>query len=311
MANLRDLTKKLSLHRKIPELHAIIVEQGGQIIRLEGPGYVRINRLSEDFGPVIRTGPQSPVQVELQNVRSKDGLPFTLKATVFYGFDPYKCNLKTHPHFLRNAPNPQQGILQNFATEVIRNIVGKFQATQMRLGDTPEQLETQVKPALRRKVLFAGIDLYRVVITEIAPPAKWDAAILERTTKKEQMETEFFVKQKQAELNALDTRINASAAAEAATLQADARAHEKRAISGAEIDFQRLFFELLNSLNPELAKEFLHSNVIKELAANGGAMNLVSSLPTPYNAWLMPFMAQQLSANGRANGVKTNGKSKV
>ncbi len=311
MANLRDLTKKLSLHRKIPELHVVIVEQDGQILRLEGPGYVHINRLNEDFGPVIRIGPQSPVQVELQNVRSKDGLPFTIKATVFYGFDPYKCNLKTHPHFLRNAPGPQQGILKNFATVAIRNIVGRFQATQIRLGDAPEQLEAQLKPVLRRRVLFAGVDLYRVAITEIAPPAKWDAAILERTTKKEQMETEFFVKQKQAELNALDTRINASAAAEAATLQADARAHKKRVISSAEIDFQRLFFELLNSLNPELAKEFLHSSVIKELAANGGAMNLVSSLPTPYNAWLMPLMAQQLSANGHANGVKTNGKSKV
>ncbi len=308
--NLRDLKKKLSLHRRVPELHAIIVEKDGQVLRLAGPGYVRINRLNENFGPIIRTGPQSPVQVELQNVRSGDGLPFSVKATVFYGFNPHKCNLKTHPHLVRNAPAPQQGILGNFAKQEIRNGIGKFKAEQLRLGNAPEQLETQLKPALRRKVLFAGIDLYRVVITEIAPPAKWDAAILERTTKKEQMETEFFVTQKQAELSAMDKRINASAAAEAITVQADARAHEKRVINGAEIDFQRLFLELLDSLSPEVATEFLHSSVIKELAANGGAMNLISSLPAPYSAWLAPLMAQQMSANGRA-GIKSNGKSKV
>ena len=88
--NLRDLKKKLSLHRRVPELHAIIVEKDGQVLRLAGPGYVRINRLNENFGPIIRTGPQSPVQVELQNVRSGDGLPFSVKATVFYGFNPHK-----------------------------------------------------------------------------------------------------------------------------------------------------------------------------------------------------------------------------
>ena len=311
MANFRDLKKKLSLHRKVPEQHTVIVERDGQIARLEGPGYVRINRLSEDFGPIIRTGPQSPVQVDLQNARSKDGWLFGLKCVVFYGFDPHKCNIKTRPNLLRNAPDAQRSILEGFTKQAIRNIIGEFPAEQLRLGNAPEQLEDALKPSLRRKVLFAGIELYRGVITEITPPAEWESVILERKIKEKQIETEALVKQKQAELNAMDKRINASAAAEATTLQADARAHEKRVINGAEIDYHRLFLDLLDNINPELAVEFFRSSAMKELAANGGMMNLVSHLPAPYNAYLAPLMAQQIHPNGHANGgVKINGKNK-
>ena len=160
MGTLKHTLMTVLLYRLVPEQHVVIIERDGQSDRLGGPGYVKINRISESFGPVIPFGPQKPAEVVLEDVRSADGDSFSLRFTITYSFDPRRCNLQKTPKLVRKAPDIQEKILQNYGRQIARNVVGEYSSPDLRLGRTPEKIEQEIKSRLYREVRFAGIELY-------------------------------------------------------------------------------------------------------------------------------------------------------
>lgn len=295
MNTLKHTMMILTFHRLIPEQHVVIVERDGQADRLEGPGYVKIDRLTEKFGPEVRFGPQQPVELPLDDVRSADGDIFGLELTIMYGFDPRRCNLQKAPGLVRNAPGAQEGILKKLGQQITHEVVGKFSSLQLRSGGTRGEIEQQIKPQLYRAVRFAGIQLYNVVIDRMIPPQEWDVALRAAKEKQVRVETTVQEREKLATIEALETRVRAEAEAIATKLLSEAGVKEKE-----------LLFGLLAAMEPELAKHLTNADVLGKLAANGGSVNLIAPLAAQLGTSLLPLLAQYTLADGV---VQTNGKS--
>jgi hypothetical protein len=299
MFNLRDIMMRMQLQRLIPEQHVVIIERDGQADRLEGPGYVKIDRLTEQFGQVIKFGPLAPVELLLEDARSAEGDVFGLQLTITYGFDPKRCNIRKAPGLVRNAPAAQEGILKKFGQQIAHQVIGGYSSSLLRLGSTRGELELAIKSRLRRAVLFAGIELYNVIVERLTPPPEWDAAL--RATKEMQVRLELAGQErtKLAQIEALETEVRAKAEALATQLLGEAGVKEKE-----------ILFKLLAELNPELAKQITNTEALSKLATNGGSVNVVASPASQLSALLLPLLMQDAinnthsSTNGKENGVR-------
>jgi regulator of protease activity HflC (stomatin/prohibitin superfamily) len=299
MSILKHTLMVVTLHRLIPEQHVVIVERDGLANRLEGPGYVRINPFSEEFGPQIRLGPQPPVELSLNDVRSADGDIFDLQLTILYGFDPRRCNLQKTPGLVRNAPGAQAGILKRSGQQIVHEVMGEFSSLQLRSGGTRGEIEQRVKSRLHHTMLFAGVQLYNIVIDRLTPPQEWEAALRANREKQVRVETTVQEREKLASVEAQETRV-----------RAEAEAFATKLLSKAGITEKELLFKLFAAMDPELVKQLTNTEVFSKLAANGGSVNLMAPLAAQLSSFLLPLLAQQhiftdtiSLTNGKVNGT--------
>lgn len=298
MSTARDIIMRMLLRRRIPEQHVVIIEQDGQAIRLEGPGYVEINRLTESFGQLVKFGPQEPVELSLADVRSSEGDVFEVQLTITYGFDPRRCNLRRTPALVRYAPAPQEGLLKKFGQQIVHKVIGGYLSSELRVGSTRGEIEKAVQSQLRRAILFAGVELYNVIIDRLAPPPEWEAAIRAAKEKQVRVDTAAQERERLARVAALETEV-----------QAEAEALATRLVGEASVKEKEVLFNLLAKLNPDLANQITNTEALGKLASNGGSVNLVAPLAAQLSSLLLPLLMQnggnnsQVFTNGKENGA--------
>ena len=290
--------KKLRGDKLVPEGHLVIIEEDGQAIRLEGPGYVR-TRLYEEFGPLIPFGSQAPVELSLDEVRSADGDTFGIRVRVRYGFEPKRCNLKETPQLVRNAPAVQTAILQDYGAQVVRSIVGKFKSPELRSGRILSELEGEIQRQLYRAVRFAGIILYGVAVTKIIPPRGWDTAL--SAAKENEIKIERTIHEK---------RVLAEATAQEKRVLAEAMAHEKEVLAEPIAQERQRLVNILAAIDSELAERVINAEILGKFADNAGSVNFVSAVADPFNRIpLAPWLTHPVTvSNGsnRKNGGDSN-----
>ncbi len=172
MGTLRQAIKEMIGYRLIPENYVVLIERDGQAVRLEGPGYIRLKPLSENFGPMMRVGFYT-TQLSLPEVRSADGVPFNIQAKLAYSFEPYCCNQQVAFYLIRNGPDALSGLVQNVGSQAVRHLAGGFTSVALRSGQNLQQLDWLVWRKLRRGLLPYGIFMPQssnVAITQISPP---------------------------------------------------------------------------------------------------------------------------------------------
>jgi hypothetical protein len=221
----QQIMKKLG-YRLLVEDQLVLIERDGRAHRLAGPGgYIRLNAISEQFGPTIRIRPRS-AQLTLHNVRSADRIPFSINVKVLYNFNPRRCNPQIGFDLVRNAPGALEAIVQYYGGQVVRHTAGDLMSIDLCSGQILVSLETTICHDLHVDLLPFGISVLQpsgVTITEIEPPANLKAA------------------------------------------------YDKA--KGYQV-----IADTLNAVTPTLADRVMAAGLIDKLAANGGSVQLISSL---------------------------------
>jgi regulator of protease activity HflC (stomatin/prohibitin superfamily) len=326
MTTLKKVVNKALMRVLVSDQQLAVIERDGKIKRLAGPGYISYNRFSEEIARFVNIGPQEPVTIDLLQIRSFDGYLVDIRCKIPWGFDPRRCNFKQSPHLVRKAPEFQMGLITGVGARVIRDIVGSMTAAQLRLGQTPAEIEFQLKSRLYHKICFAGIILLPPAVEQLTPPATLDKTIREAQEKRIRLENKHFEKQEQARIVAATKRVETEAEADLRSIQAKTEATVKRTIAAAEVHQRSLMtdvtvreqellmkiaatqmeltYKWLASLPPDLVKQITDTEAFRMLAANSASLHLFAPLPGPWPASMMPMLAppQQLKTNGYHNG---------
>jgi hypothetical protein len=307
MATLNKFINKIRMRVLVPEQHMAIIVRSGQVVRLAGPGYISCNRLTEEIAGFITTGPQAPVTIELKQIRSSDGHLVDIRCQIGWSFDPRRCNITELPHLIRKFPDSQTHVITGFGKRVVRDIVGSLTAVQLRLGQTPAEIEFQIQSKLYPKVRFAGITLFPPTVEQLTPPASLDNAIREGQEKKLALENESFEKQEQAKIEVSVKRTLVEAEAHERNTLTDVTIREQEMlikIAATAAAQMELTYKWLATLSPELAKQITDTEAFRALAANGATLNLFAPLPGSWETARVPLLAQQhlLNNNCHLNG---------
>ncbi len=160
----------------VPPDYVVLVLNNGNPQRLVGPGQAQLRSIWESFGPFIYVGPR-PFSLLLENVRSKDGIPFQVRVSGYFRFDP------------RNAARNQALILAYrygyfppalkdrvafIAEGAVRSVLGHYNAETLCKGEIYRTAYSgRIVSVTHREALIEGIRFERV-LTVAQPPASYE-----------------------------------------------------------------------------------------------------------------------------------------
>ncbi|MBI1880787.1 MAG: SPFH domain-containing protein [Chloroflexi bacterium] len=158
MSTLKETIKRRLVYRLIPQYNAIVILKDDQIVRWEGPGYVRINPFTECFGPMTRTGSGS-TQLVSENVRSSDRTPVSVDVKILYNFEPKQCSKEMAFAMINVGSEVLKKIIKDNCDQIIRHIAGKYTGEELCSGSVLEGFERKIRFRLRDMVKKFGVTL--------------------------------------------------------------------------------------------------------------------------------------------------------
>ena len=175
----RSITEQVAHHfwgMTVPPDHVVLVLNNGNPQRLVGPGQAQLHSIWESFGPLIHVGPR-PFDFSLENVRSKDGIPFRVRVSGYFRFDPRHAaghQSLTLAYRYGYFPAALKERVAFIAERAVRSVLGEYNAETLCGGEIYHTAYSgRIVSITHREALFEGIQFERV-ITVAQPPASYE-----------------------------------------------------------------------------------------------------------------------------------------
>ena len=163
-----------------PDNHITPVLRLERFNRTEGPGYFWIIPFIERTLPSISTGIQV-ANFTFEEVLSRDNVPFRLRLTVLFAFDPTLPRKQVAAQFVRVSDNVLRSIVQDYNNEGLRRLVSRFDAEKLCGESAILSVERDLAGYLRAQMHALGLVPLRnggVLIKETVAPEEFKAAML-------------------------------------------------------------------------------------------------------------------------------------
>lgn len=166
-------------YRFAPDNHVMPVLRLEQFHRLEGPGYFRINPMSESTLPAVSLGIRRG-DFNFAEVRTADNIPYNINVTVLFKFSPAQAIPAAQPQMVRATAEMLTGIVKLRTEHGLRRLVGRFEAEALAQGETMAAIERDLRRHLHANLQIVGLQPLDngVMISETVPPKKFQEAML-------------------------------------------------------------------------------------------------------------------------------------
>lgn len=166
--------------RFAPDNHIVPILRMEQFNRVEKAGYFWINPFIEQTLPPVSVGLQVG-SFEFHEVLSRDNIPFTLKLTVLFQFDPSLPPAKVLAQVVRVPAEKLRDIVKDYASQGLRRLASEYKAEELGGKTAVSNIETHLADFLRVNLHVLGLVPLRqngLLIKEIIAPEKFKQAML-------------------------------------------------------------------------------------------------------------------------------------
>lgn len=176
----RFLGRLIGIHFA-PDNHIIPVLRLGRYHRVKGPGFFWIIPLLERALPPVKTSIHVG-SFHFAEVLSRDNIPFTVKMTVLFTFDPRTALKSAAAMLVRGGDDLFQTIMKDYADQGLRRLASRFDAEEL-CGETPmSAIERDLTHYLRVELRNLGLAPLRnggIIIKEMNAPDKFKRTMLD------------------------------------------------------------------------------------------------------------------------------------
>jgi regulator of protease activity HflC (stomatin/prohibitin superfamily) len=166
--------------RFAPDNQIVPVLRLEQFNRIHKGGYFWINPLIEETLPPLSVGLQVG-NFTLKEVLSADNIPFTLKLTVLFQFDPNLPPSTVLAQVVRIPPGKLNDIVEDYTSQGVRRLASAFTSEELGGKTAVSQIETSLCHFLKAQLHVLGLVPLRqggILIKEIIAPEKFKQAML-------------------------------------------------------------------------------------------------------------------------------------
>ncbi len=166
--------------RFAPDNTVVPVMRYEQFHRLAGPGIFHIKPMMETtLEPVslgIRIG-----EFKFEDVLSHDNIPFSMRMTVLFKFDPEATHEKMLPQLVRLSPRILEDIVKKYANRGVRRLAARFDAEELCNEQPMQTIERDLTRFLRANLAALGLaplPTDGILIQEMVAPYKFQQTML-------------------------------------------------------------------------------------------------------------------------------------
>lgn len=163
-----------------PDNHVVPVLRLGRYHRVKGPGFFWINPLIERALPPVKTSIHVGNFV-FEEVLSKDNIPFSIKMTVLFTFDPAAAVKSAAAVLVRAGDDLLQIIVKDYTNQGLRRLVAKFDAEELCGQIAMSTIERNLARFLAAEMRALGLAPLKrggVLIKETIAPEKFKRGLL-------------------------------------------------------------------------------------------------------------------------------------
>jgi len=170
MRLLQKVLKLFGFHF-VPDNHVVPILRGGLYRRVEGPGYTFVLPLLEEVKDPIRTSIMGATH-SFNEVRTREGIPLTVKLTVRYHFDPSVLSENMARVLLTIGPQPKTIaiLLADLVEHELRRLVGLYGLNDIWQSHVRDKIEKELGERVAGQMRRLGVflrDQDAVIIKDI------------------------------------------------------------------------------------------------------------------------------------------------
>jgi regulator of protease activity HflC (stomatin/prohibitin superfamily) len=166
--------------RFAPDNKIVPVLRWEQFNRVEKGGYFWINPFIEEALPPISVGLQVG-NFAFNEVLTADNIPFTVKLTVLFQFDPSLPPPSVLAQVVRLPANKLSDIVEDYASQGLRRLASTFTAEELGGKTAVSQIENSLRRFLKAQLNVLGLVPLRqggILVKEVIAPEKFKQAML-------------------------------------------------------------------------------------------------------------------------------------
>jgi hypothetical protein len=156
--------------RWVPDNHLGAVYHMERYRDLRGPGFFRINPLTESVKVVVSLNPDF-ISANIPSLNTHDGVQLGLQVALAYEFDPRKLPAAKAQIFVKWPPHILRAIATDSATRTLLSIVARHTAQQICRGEVFDAIDRAITAELAQRLEPLAIKpVLAMVLRVITPP---------------------------------------------------------------------------------------------------------------------------------------------
>lgn len=140
-----------------PDNYVVPVLRMERYHRVRGPGFFWIWPFFERTLPAVKTSLYVGAY-QFENVLSKDGIPFTMRLTILFSFNPEKAIDTAKPVLVKLSEGDILAIVRDYANQGLRRFVSRFGARDLCQKEPLTDIEQDLTEFLAKALAILGIE---------------------------------------------------------------------------------------------------------------------------------------------------------
>lgn len=178
---IKNRIKRLLGYHWAPKQHLHLILKDGRFYELVDQPYYRMIHYDKEWGGVVNIGFRT-INTELTEVRTADGIPFTISAYMRVRFDPRKCELPdVRGRLASMKPEHISSIPNRVLNESLHAVVRSQESHNIYYGHNINTLQRSALALIKNELSRLGYTVFGTVqITKITPPVQLEKRNLDR-----------------------------------------------------------------------------------------------------------------------------------
>jgi hypothetical protein len=155
--------------RWVPDNHLGAVYRMESYRDLRGPGFFRINPLTETVKLVVSLNPDF-ISTDISSLNTRDAVQLGMKVAIAYIFDPRNLTHEKAQVFVKWPKHILRDIVTDFARSTMLSIVARYYAENICRGELFEAMEQALTTELKKRLESLAMRPTFAIVLKVTPP---------------------------------------------------------------------------------------------------------------------------------------------